>query len=328
MLKKIFILTFLLIGMTSLAQSDYYKGFQSGYKEGYCYNEYGCIPPIPPISPIPQIGENSNNYQDGYNRGFKNGLEDKKNKENNQTRQNQTGQSQVYTSSYNSSDYEVLLKAMEMKQAQMEMYQAQNERNTNIKKEKALATMNQIKSYYNSLTQYPTQINDGWHKVISMNNYDFCEERKVYVENNKITKYIVDDWNNRPISYSLLINKAKTIIQLLNDNGENGEMLELYFLDFINNPTSYTSPPVSAGKVSFWTNWKKSGNLKLYFDGKYSGTFKKYFSEGRPNCGQIGTITINSKPGTYSYKAISNTKTWKGTVTVTAEDCFLQGLVK
>ncbi len=48
--------------------SDYCDGFQSGYKAGYCYRQFGCIPPIPPICPIPRIGENS--FQDGYNRGF------------------------------------------------------------------------------------------------------------------------------------------------------------------------------------------------------------------------------------------------------------------
>ena len=69
--------------------------------------------------------------------------------------------------------------------------------------------MNQVKAYYSSLTSYPEKISDGWHKVISMNNYDFCAERKVYVSNNKITKYVIDDWMKKNF-YPVTINKAKS----------------------------------------------------------------------------------------------------------------------
>jgi hypothetical protein len=337
MIKNFIIILTLLVSVKISAQSNYSNGFQNGYKEGYCYNDFGCIPPIPPITPIPLIGENTNNYQDGYNRGFKKGLEDKEikkqNSQNNQSAQNNNRQSQVYTSSYSSSDnYNVLLRAMEMKQAQMEMYQAQNDRNKQIKQEKTFGVINQVKSYYTSLSKYPDTISNGWHKVISTNNYDFCEERKVYVENNKVTKYVVDDWNSRPISYSLTINKAKTIMQLLSDDGEKGETLELYFLDDINNPNSYVTPPVGSGKISFWTSWKNSGNLILYFDGDYVGKFTSYFSEGNPICGQKGTLTVTYKPGTYNFKAVSegewSTRTWEGTVTIYENGCQLQGLTK
>ena len=64
-----------LIPTTSPCQSAYDKGFDEGYKKGYCYEKLSCIPPIPPIAPIPKIGESSSSYQDGYNRGFKVGLE-------------------------------------------------------------------------------------------------------------------------------------------------------------------------------------------------------------------------------------------------------------
>jgi tetratricopeptide (TPR) repeat protein len=75
----VFLISFLL-SLSTFGQSDYSRGFQNGYKVGYCYNDYGCIPPIPPITPIPRIGESQDNYQDGYNRGFKRGLEDKQTK--------------------------------------------------------------------------------------------------------------------------------------------------------------------------------------------------------------------------------------------------------
>ena len=73
------LITFTLVFVTlfSVAQTDYNRGFDNGYKEGFCYNDFSCIPPIPPIPPIPNIGESYDDYQDGYNRGFKRGLEDK-----------------------------------------------------------------------------------------------------------------------------------------------------------------------------------------------------------------------------------------------------------
>ena len=77
MKKSLLFLIALLLSLSTLGQSDYSRGFQNGYKVGYCYNDDGCLPPIPPITPMPRIGESQDNYQDGYNRGFKQGLEDK-----------------------------------------------------------------------------------------------------------------------------------------------------------------------------------------------------------------------------------------------------------
>jgi tetratricopeptide (TPR) repeat protein len=77
MKKNLLFLIALLLSLWTFGQSDYSRGFQNGYKVGYCYNDYGCIPPIPPLTPLPRIRESQDNYQDGYNRGFKQGLEDK-----------------------------------------------------------------------------------------------------------------------------------------------------------------------------------------------------------------------------------------------------------
>jgi hypothetical protein len=54
--------------------SDYCSGWKAGYIRGYCYNNYGCIPPIVPICPIPFLGQTS--YSDGYDRGFSAGRAD------------------------------------------------------------------------------------------------------------------------------------------------------------------------------------------------------------------------------------------------------------
>lgn len=74
------IITLLLISIFTISvtfgQSMYINGFNSGYKKGYCHDQgIGCIEPIPPIAPIPKIGESSENFHDGYNRGFEMGLQ-------------------------------------------------------------------------------------------------------------------------------------------------------------------------------------------------------------------------------------------------------------
>jgi len=72
-MKKSSIIIIFLILFTNLlfAQSNFDRGFEVGYKKGFCQDQgIGCIEPITPISPIPGVNESYNNYTDGYNRGF------------------------------------------------------------------------------------------------------------------------------------------------------------------------------------------------------------------------------------------------------------------
>ncbi len=147
-----------------------------------------------------------------------------------------------------------------------------------------------------------------WKAVVdyssSITTVDFADDNKfrnIQSNYDRIEKYFYDSYNQLMSSYS-----------------EN-EMLK-------------TSNPETTGKISFWTNIKRSGNMNVYLDGNYIGTLSSYFDEGTPACGQHGTITVSRAPGTYNFYAVSegsfSTKTWKGTITVTAGGCSLQGLVK
>ncbi len=79
LLKLIFLL-FLMMEVNFFGQNkdNYTKGYENGFKEGYCYDikEIGmCKYPIIPFVPSPKINENKENYKQGYNRGFQYGLD-------------------------------------------------------------------------------------------------------------------------------------------------------------------------------------------------------------------------------------------------------------
>ena len=77
MRKLLILLIFpLLMGSTEI-QNNFCKGYDKGYKAGYCHQVQFCIEPISPICPLPEIGEDSNSFKDGYNRGFVDGYNDK-----------------------------------------------------------------------------------------------------------------------------------------------------------------------------------------------------------------------------------------------------------
>lgn len=87
-MKKALVILLFLLSIISFGQSNFSNGFSDGYKKGYCQNQgIGCLAPIPPIAPIPNVNENMNSYQDGYNRGFETGLNAQKLKPDNSTRQ-------------------------------------------------------------------------------------------------------------------------------------------------------------------------------------------------------------------------------------------------
>ncbi|RMZ60382.1 hypothetical protein D1632_05445 [Chryseobacterium nematophagum] len=75
-MKKLFtLLPLACISIVVKAQSNFNEGFVIGYGNGFCHDRgVGCIKPLSPLAPIPAIGESINSYQDGYNRGFQQGL--------------------------------------------------------------------------------------------------------------------------------------------------------------------------------------------------------------------------------------------------------------
>jgi Skp family chaperone for outer membrane proteins len=232
-----------------------------------------------------------------------------------------TQSSSNYSDPVSTFDADLAIMVLAKRQAEYDskLAKAKNreEREEFEERKKAISKMNQVIEYYNSFTEAPMIIQDGWHDVFSMNNYDFCDKRKVYVENNKIVKYFIDDWDARTVTYSLPIKNAITNIKL---KEYESDMLKIFFLDALDNPNSLASPPIQPGKVSFWTNASK-GDTEILVEGYYVGTLKSYFSGNTPNCGQSGTVVYKNKPGTYNFYAKSYSGSWSGTISISGTGC-------
>ena len=164
-----------------------------------------------------------------------------------------------YINTYVSPDWDLLIRAAQAKQ--------ENERQI------ALSKMKQTVNQYLSFSNYPDKIQNGWHNIVAMDNYNFCDERKVFVENNQITKYVINDFSERPITFSGNIDKGRGIIKIRYPNNEESGYLDVFFIESISNPSSITSEPQKSGQISFWTDWKRANTMVLYMEGDYVSPF-------------------------------------------------------
>lgn len=115
-------------------------------------------------------------------------------------------------------------------------------REAEMNRQRAVAKMENTIRYYNSLSNKPAIIKNGWHRVTAMNSINFCEERLVYVQNNKITKYYAGN-ESREVVFANNIYQGKGTVRLKYPNGEYGDLLDIYFLESILDPNSNASPP-------------------------------------------------------------------------------------
>lgn len=95
------------------------------------------------------------------------------------------------------------------------------------------------------------------------------------------------------------------------------------------NSNSYHPYGYNKGKITLWTDCSDDGQISVYIDDEYKGVISSYFDgNSSPNCGDDGTLVITLAAGTYKIKASGNKKIWEGFVTVSADECLIQGLSK
>lgn len=82
------------------------------------------------------------------------------------------------------------------------------------------------------------------------------------------------------------------------------------------------------GRITIWTNCGTDGEIKVYLDGSYIGKLTQYFSDGTPDCGESGALSVNKPAGSYKIEAKGNEHAWSGIITITQDRCLIQGLQK
>ena len=93
--------------------------------------------------------------------------------------------------------------------------------------------ISETKRKYNLLNNYP-KVQDGWNIVSANNGVDFCDVRKVFVENGKVTLYKNGEDENFKVTTGGNIDKCKTTISYIatSPNGKKSWTIicEIYFL--------------------------------------------------------------------------------------------------
>ncbi|QCX39537.1 hypothetical protein FF125_14220 [Aureibaculum algae] len=193
---------------------------------------------------------------------------------------------------------------------------------------KAQSQLSMIKKAYKDSKSYPTEIIDGWHLIIATDNYNYCSPAKVLIENNSIKEFVVNNWTklSRPFTTLSTIKKGKAMISL--DFDGNTDTVEIYFINDLQEPT-IVKKPLESAYISFWSDWKKAESIKIYLDEKYYGDLSKRFKDLKPLCFDLGTITIEVKPGNHFFKAFGRGSiSWEGYIEAKEGLCFQNNLNK
>lgn len=76
------------------------------------------------------------------------------------------------------------------------------------------------------------------------------------------------------------------------------------------------------GNIVFWIQSDLGcGNISVTLQGQGSGMITSYYNSS-PSCGASGCANFTVAPGTYSFTASCQNRTWESSITVTAGQCF------
>ncbi|MDP2541550.1 hypothetical protein CSC81_10190 [Tenacibaculum discolor] len=255
-MKKILLL--LLISTTGLiAQSNFDRGYEKGYKEGFCYQVYGCLSPIPPIPPLPNINERNTSFKDGYQRGFLDGNKAKSDKRNNDSfNRNATRKYPNYIEPF---DFALIEKGLKYKQQRYD-----RQKRSLIKRKEAdlyRACQNSIETY-NKTKQFLSDYKD---KVLDLETLESVME-VLYDPTKIINKHIkrgVEDLRDA----DLLIYELKENDKMIKERviAKASEIVGW----FVDNPNTYMIGTFKSSKKSEYSydfeskQYKKDTDIQL-----------------------------------------------------------------
>lgn len=188
-------------------------------------------------------------------------------------------------------------------------------------RQQSLAKLQIIKSQYSSYESYPETITDGWHSAIATDNINFCKNVKVLINDNRIVRFIVD--NYIPLNFMTMgeIKDAKNVVTLKNFNEEQLNIVEVFFLYDIEEPT-VVPEPIKPGYVCFWSDIKYQNEILLDLDNQRMERLTVRFNS-EPDCFSNGMVCRILKPGTYSYLARGKGAiSWEDTFEVKENQCL------
>jgi len=189
-------------------------------------------------------------------------------------------------------------------------------------KQQALSKLGMIKTQYAEYTTYPAKIIDGWHSAIATDNLNFCKDVKVEVKNNKIIKFVLDNYIPMNFMATREIKNAKNVVSIKNFNDEQLNLVELFFLYDIDEPR-LVPEPIKPGYVCFWTDINKNyEQIEIKVDNIFLENFTVSY-DSKPDCFSNGMVCRILKPGTYSMTANGRGgKRWKGTFEIKENMCL------
>jgi len=311
-MKNFFLTIFILIiniNAMSQIKSNYARGFEVGFKEGYCYNHetVDCFYPITPLAPLPRINESKDNYTQGYNRGFQYGLDLKRSNDALDNANSNLNMRIIKFNEYISQNpVDAMVAVGMMKQAKYDARKdwIQNRIDILVDLRNNLFNEQTLPSNINAYSTREAVWKNVVNYVNSISRVDFADDyqfNSIQRNFNNIERSLYEKYN-----------------ELVSQNFERENLK--------------SSNSTSSCKIYFWTNWKRSGYIKVYLDGDYIGTIDGYFDGAMPVCGQDGTVTVSRPPGTYNFYATSEktftTIKWEGTITVKAGKTYDKCLVK
>ena len=107
-------------------------------------------------------------------------------------------------------------------------------------KDEAQSKLSMMKQNYGSYETYPDSIVSGWHNVVVTDNLKFCRDAKVLVRNNRIEEFVID--NCFPMNFIAAgkIKNGRNVVTLNKFNGEQLEIVDVYFLYDLDEPRLVT----------------------------------------------------------------------------------------
>jgi hypothetical protein len=177
----------------------------------------------------------------------------------------------------------------------------------------------ELKGIYESNKSYPDSIIGGWHEVAVTDNSKTLKTAKVYVDNNRIRKFFIDDCIELEFTMEGEITHGKASITLKKVSGDPLRAIDIYFMDDLDKPRTFP-PPSKPGYVCFWTRKKKLLNQKIVFAGQRIDQLSKVFDK-EPMYFDNGTTTIIIKPGSYRLEILQSGNNLDRVINVQSGTC-------